>query len=77
MPMRTIEDQAHGNGYSWATIKRAKRSLDVISFKEAGNIGEKGKSWFWKLPEKNVFEYEDLEEKPFEDAHEYRSYSTK
>ena len=48
-----------------------------ISFREEGNIGEKEKRWFWQLPEKNVFEYEDLEEKPFEDAHEYRSCSTK
>lgn len=77
MPMRTIEDQAYGNGYSWATIRRAKSSLDVISFREEGNIGEKEKRWFWQLPEKNVFEYGDLEEKPFEDAHEYRSCSTK
>ena len=64
MPMRTVQDQASGNGYSWATIKRAKRSLDVRSYKEAGNIGEKGKGWFWKLPETNTFKYEDLEEKP-------------
>lgn len=64
MPMRTIEDQAHGDGYSWATIKRAKRSLGVITFKEAGKIGEKGRSWFWKLPEKHDAKYEELEEKP-------------
>lgn len=49
MPMRAIEDLANGEGYSAATIKRAKRALNVISFKEKGNIGEKGKSWFWKL----------------------------
>lgn len=61
--MRSVEDQAVGNGFSFATIRRAKESLGVLSSKETGNIGEKGKGWVWRLPEKSTFYTDYLEEK--------------
>jgi 5S rRNA maturation endonuclease (ribonuclease M5) len=59
-----IEDAVKGNGYSPATIKRAKQSLGIESYKETGSLEGK---WFWKLP--NKFN-PDLSKKRFKDAEE-------
>ncbi len=47
-PAREIEQAARGAGYSVATLRRAKRSLGVVS-ERVGGIGGKG-SWRWGLP---------------------------
>ncbi|MGA0583247.1 MAG: hypothetical protein ACO2ER_04995, partial [Castellaniella sp.] len=32
------------------TLRRAKKKMGVISYREGGGIGEESR-WFWKLPE--------------------------
>lgn len=49
MLVEEIEDAVKGNGYSPATIKRAKQSFGIESYKETGSLDGK---WFWKLPDK-------------------------
>ena len=42
-----LREEAEANGISWATLRRAKKELNVEAKKEKG--GTKGK-WFWSLP---------------------------
>lgn len=42
---KTIEDEAKGAGHSWASIRRAKSDLNIISSKSLMD-----KRWYWKLP---------------------------
>ncbi len=48
-PQREIEEQARIAGISFSTLKRAKKSIGVISKKD----GTSGR-WFWSLPEKKT-----------------------
>lgn len=45
-PQQTIEAEAKGAGHSWATVRRAKAELHIISSKSIMD-----KRWYWKLPE--------------------------
>lgn len=42
-PQKEIKADAEGAGYTWATIRRAKDDIGVLSRKE-------GKSWYWNIP---------------------------
>jgi putative DNA primase/helicase len=45
LPVKTIRTDADGAGYSWATIRRAKKALGVEAVKD----GMKG-GWLWQMP---------------------------
>jgi putative DNA primase/helicase len=47
-PTTEIEAEAKQAGISWATVRRAKSSLGVLS-RRAGGLGEEG-YWEWSLP---------------------------
>ena len=49
--MTEIKDvTTKGHGLSWATVRRAKEDLKIISDKEEGKLDGK---WFWKLPQED------------------------
>jgi putative DNA primase/helicase len=48
LPAREVRSAADGAGYSWATVRRAKKSAGVVAFREGG-VAEKGQ-WCWRLP---------------------------
>lgn len=48
LPTKVIKADADGAGYSWATIRRAQKSLGIDARREGG-IGKSG-SWVWVLP---------------------------
>lgn len=45
-----IQVEAKGAGCSWATVRRAKNKLGIVSKRD---IGVKDGPWFWMLPEKD------------------------
>ena len=45
IPVNVIKGDAEGSGFSWATIKRAKKALEI----EPAKTGMKG-GWVWALP---------------------------
>lgn len=45
LPVKAIKGDADGAGYSWATIRRAQKSLGIEAVKEGMKAG-----WVWKLP---------------------------
>jgi putative DNA primase/helicase len=47
LPTNQIKNDAEGAGYSWATIRRAQKSLGIEAIKERGTM--KG-FWKWSLP---------------------------
>lgn len=49
IPTRQIKTDADGAGYSWATIRRAQKALDIEATKEG--FGKEG-AWVWRLPPK-------------------------
>lgn len=48
MLMKDVKSLASDDGISWGTLKRAKRKINVRSFKERGETGGK---WYWELDE--------------------------
>lgn len=46
LPQQSIQDEAKGAGHAWATTRRAKTMLNVVSSKSVLD-----KRWYWKLPE--------------------------
>lgn len=46
LPQQNVQDESSGAGHAWATIRRAKAMLNVISSKSIMD-----KRWYWKLPE--------------------------
>ena len=46
MSQKNIEEEAKGAGHSWATVRRAKVEINVISSKSILD-----KRWYWKLPD--------------------------
>lgn len=48
LPTKAIKADADGAGFSWATIRRAQKSLGIDA-RRAGGIGKSG-SWIWVLP---------------------------
>jgi putative DNA primase/helicase len=49
-PSAEIEKRAMREGYSEATLKRAKKALHIESFKIGGNFGGGKQQWMWELP---------------------------
>ena len=49
VPSKQIRADAAGAGYSWATIRRAKKSLGVKAVKEGGAFGDGRQQWAWRL----------------------------
>jgi len=47
MPSKAVKADADGAGYSWATIRRAQRTIGVQCVKEKGS---KTSAWVWRLP---------------------------
>lgn len=48
-PAKEIKSESRAAGLSWATVRRAKDDLRVISYREStGNTG--GGTWMWRLP---------------------------
>ena len=45
LPTKTIRADADGAGYSWATIRRAQKSIGIEALKEGMKAG-----WVWRLP---------------------------
>jgi putative DNA primase/helicase len=50
LPTKTIKADADGAGYSWATIRRAKKVLGIETRKEGGSFGGGKQQWVWALP---------------------------
>jgi putative DNA primase/helicase len=51
VPQKDVQRQADAAGFSWTTIKRAKRELGVKALRE-GVEGERGHGrWLWSMPE--------------------------
>jgi putative DNA primase/helicase len=48
LPSKTVKAEADGAGYSWATIRRAQKALDVEAVR-TGGLGRSG-AWVWELP---------------------------
>lgn len=57
MPVKAIKADADGAGYSWATIRRAQKALEV----EACKTGMKG-GWQWSLPRRCAKPAEDAQQ---------------
>jgi hypothetical protein len=43
-----VKTQAYAAGHSWATVKRVKKAIRIVAFREGGTA-DKGR-WFWRLP---------------------------
>jgi putative DNA primase/helicase len=50
MPVKSVKADADGAGYSWATIRRAQKTLGIEAIKEGGHFGNGKQQWMWKLP---------------------------
>ena len=50
LPTKTIKTDADGAGYSWATIRRAQKTLGIEPAKEGGHFGATRQQWLWRLP---------------------------
>lgn len=50
MPTKAIKADADGAGYSWATIRRAQKTIGVEAAREGFG---KGGTWAWKLPNRH------------------------
>jgi putative DNA primase/helicase len=63
-----IKDAAEGNAIAWATLRRAKDTLDVVAQKAKGTMAG---VWYWKLPDdQNPWPWQAHEDAHFhEDAH--------
>lgn len=57
LPTKTIRADADGAGYSWATIRRAQKSIGI----EASKSGMKG-GWQWSLPRRCSTNPEDAQQ---------------
>lgn len=51
VPSKIVKADADGAGFSWATIRRAQKTLGIEAEKEGGRIGTSKQYWVWKLPE--------------------------
>lgn len=60
LPMKAVQDEATGAGYSWASIRRAKRSLGVKSIKEGGGFSDKKQQWIWQLSGQGVLDENEI-----------------
>jgi putative DNA primase/helicase len=50
IPIKEIQADIKGAGYSQATIRRAKKALGIESVKEGGKYGGGKQQWVWTLP---------------------------
>jgi hypothetical protein len=48
---KQVRSDADGAGYSWRTIRRAQKTLNVVAIKE-GQPGDKKQRWVWRMPSK-------------------------
>ena len=51
LPVKAIRADADGAGYSWATIRRAQKTLQIEAIKQGGRFGSIKQQWVWQLPE--------------------------
>ena len=50
IPAEDIQSEAKAKGISTATLNRAKKEIEVVTYRE-GEPGRKGGGqWFWKMP---------------------------
>lgn len=64
LPVKVIQADATGAGYSWATIRRAQKALGIQATKQGGRFGSNQKQqWVWTLPAEGV-QGEHLEADP-------------
>lgn len=57
LPTKAIKADADGAGYSWATIRRAQKSLEIEAFKDGMNGG-----WKWRLSRRCSKNIEDAQQ---------------
>ncbi|MDO9272523.1 MAG: AAA family ATPase [Rugosibacter sp.] len=57
LPTKTIKADADGAGYSWATIRRAQKSLDIEAFKDGVS-----RCWKWRLSRRCSTNTEDAQQ---------------
>ena len=57
MPTKAIKADAEGAGYSWATIRRAQKALEIAATKSGMNGG-----WQWTLPRRCSTNPEDAQQ---------------
>lgn len=56
MPAKRIKADADGAGYSWITIKRAKKAAGIEARREGFGTGS---VWVWELPAKGIKKHEE------------------
>lgn len=56
LPQKQIQEDAKGASHSWATVRRAKTELNVISSKS-----KLDSRWYWKLPSYMLKNIEDVQ----------------
>ncbi|WP_313408905.1 AAA family ATPase [Stutzerimonas kunmingensis] len=50
VPTTQIQKDAAGNGLTWATVRRAQKTIGVIAKKDGEHFGGAKNSWAWRLP---------------------------
>jgi len=49
VPVNQIKKDADGNGLTWATVRRAQKTIGAVAKKEGGNFGGGKQQWVWRL----------------------------
>ncbi len=50
VPTNQIKKDADGNGLTWATVRRAQKTIGAVAKKAGGNFGDEKQYWAWVLP---------------------------
>ncbi|WP_236450482.1 AAA family ATPase [Stutzerimonas stutzeri] len=50
VPTNQIKKDADGNGLTWATVRRAQKTIGAVAKKEGGAFGGGKQQWVWSLP---------------------------
>ena len=51
VPSKQVRSDADAAGYSWATLRRAQKTLGIEATKEGGQFGGGKQQWLWRLPD--------------------------